>query len=88
VLTCEGIAGLKMTIKAGSMRDARGLPVTPQNPAQVSLNQVHHNDVPMAIPVIVYAWVRTLGRVKSASAAKATEPTAPVPCSARARIKP
>src|SRR5258706_86775 len=26
VLTCEGIAGLKMTIKANSMRDARGIP--------------------------------------------------------------
>ena len=43
VLTCEGMDGLKMTIKAGSMRDARGRLVTPENPATVSLNQVHHS---------------------------------------------
>jgi alpha-tubulin suppressor-like RCC1 family protein len=50
VLTCEGIDGLKMTIKANSMRDARGRKITPQNPAQVALNQVHHDSVPMPIP--------------------------------------
>jgi len=43
------------------------------------------NEVPIAIPVIVYAWVRTFGRVKSANAAKATEPTAPVPLQRRAQ---
>ena len=50
VLTCEGMEGLKMTIKANSMKDARGIPVTPANPAVVSLNQVHHDQVPMPIP--------------------------------------
>ncbi len=50
VLTCEGMAGLKMTIKANSMRLPNGLPVTPATPALVSLNQVHHDDVPMPIP--------------------------------------
>jgi hypothetical protein len=34
---------------------------------------------PMAMPVMVNACVRTAGLVRSASAARATEPTAPVP---------
>ena len=50
VLTCEGMAGLKMTIKANSMRDPQGNPVTPDRPTLVSLNQVHHDDVPMPLP--------------------------------------
>ncbi len=50
VLTCEGLAGLKMTIKANSMRLPNGSPVTPQTPVTVSLNQVHHDDVPMPMP--------------------------------------
>jgi hypothetical protein len=50
VLTCEGMEGLKMTIKAGSMRKPDGSLVTPANPAVVSLNQVHHDNVPMPIP--------------------------------------
>ncbi len=49
-LTCQGIEGLKMTIKANSMRKANGTLVTPTNTAVVSLNQVHHDDVPMPIP--------------------------------------
>ena len=44
------------------------------------------NADPMAIPVTVNACVRTVGRVKSAKAAKATEPTAPVPWIIRAMI--
>lgn len=48
VLTCKGIAGLKMTIKAGSMRKPDGFLVTPQNTAVVSLNQVHHDQNPHA----------------------------------------
>ncbi len=50
VLTCEGIAGLKMTIKAGSMRKPDGSLVTPTNTAIVSLNQVHHDQIPMPMP--------------------------------------
>jgi alpha-tubulin suppressor-like RCC1 family protein len=50
VLTCEGMEGLKMTIKAGSMRRPNGTLVTPDNPSYVSLNQVHHDNVPMPIP--------------------------------------
>ena len=50
VLTCQGIAGLKMTIKAGSMRKVDGTLVSPTNTAVVSLNQVHADNVPMPIP--------------------------------------
>ena len=50
VLTCAGIQGLKMTIKANSMRDPQGNLVAPDHPITVSLNQVHHDDVPMPIP--------------------------------------
>src|SRR5207244_1130303 len=47
LLTCEGMEGLKMTIKANSMRKPDGTLVAPDNPATVSLNQVHHDSVPM-----------------------------------------
>jgi len=50
VLTCEGMQGLKMTIKANSMRLPNGTLVSPSNPTIVSLNQVHHDAVPMPIP--------------------------------------
>lgn len=50
VLTCEGMAGLQMVIKAGSMRRADGTIPTPQDPQIVSLNQVHADNVPMPIP--------------------------------------
>ncbi len=50
VLTCEGIAGLKITIKANSMRKPDGTLVTPTNTTIVSLNQVHTDSVPMPIP--------------------------------------
>jgi len=46
-LTVEGIAGLKMLIKAGSMMLADGRIPSPSSPARVSLNQVHFDDVPM-----------------------------------------
>src|SRR3954453_9015140 len=39
-----------MTIKAGSMRKADGSLVSPQNTAAVSLNQVHHDQIPMPMP--------------------------------------
>jgi len=49
-LTCEGMAGLKMIVKAGSMRNPDGSIPTPQRPAILALNQVHHDDVPMPMP--------------------------------------
>lgn len=50
VLTCEGIAGLRMTVKAGSMRRPDGTRPSPQDPAVMTLNQVHHDDIPMPMP--------------------------------------
>ncbi len=50
VLTCADLQGLKMTIKANSMRLPNGTLVTPETPTVVSLNQVHHDNVPMPIP--------------------------------------
>jgi len=50
VLTCDGIEGFKMTIKANSMRDPRGLPVTPDNPITVSLDPIHRDAVPVSVP--------------------------------------
>jgi alpha-tubulin suppressor-like RCC1 family protein len=50
VLTCQDIDGLKFTIQAGSMTDEKGNRVTPQNPVVVSLDQVHHDKVPMPMP--------------------------------------
>jgi hypothetical protein len=49
-LTCEGIAGLKMVVKAGSMRLPDGTRPTTSKPAILSLNQVHADDVPMPMP--------------------------------------
>jgi alpha-tubulin suppressor-like RCC1 family protein len=50
ILTCEGIEGLQMTVKAFSMRHPSGDLVTPERPAYVSLNQVHHDEIPMPMP--------------------------------------
>ncbi|MCI0539394.1 MAG: hypothetical protein L0Z50_29650 [Verrucomicrobiales bacterium] len=50
ILTCQGIGGLKMTIKANSMKHPNGQLVDPAHPAFVSLNQVHHDDIPMPMP--------------------------------------
>jgi hypothetical protein len=47
-LTVEGIEGLTMRIKAGSMTLPDGRPAP--DGAIVSLNQVHHDDVPMPMP--------------------------------------
>jgi hypothetical protein len=49
-LTVEGMAGLKMSIKAGSMRRADGSIPSPEDPAIIALNQVHFDDVPMPMP--------------------------------------
>lgn len=48
-LTIERIAGLKMTIKAGSMTLADGTKPTVAKPVIVSLNQVHADNIPMPI---------------------------------------
>jgi hypothetical protein len=48
-LTIERIAGLKMTIKAGSMTLADGTKPTAAKPITVSLNQVHADNIPMPI---------------------------------------
>lgn len=50
VLTCEGISGLRMIVKAGSMRRPDGTAPNPSNPAVLALNQVHHDDIPMPMP--------------------------------------
>ncbi|NOT00531.1 MAG: hypothetical protein HOP29_07875 [Phycisphaerales bacterium] len=49
-LTVEGIAGLRMIVKAGSMTRANGTVPSPADPATISLNQVHHDKVPMPMP--------------------------------------
>lgn len=49
-VTCEGIEGLKMTIKANSMKHPGGQIVNERHPALVSLNQVHHDKIPMPMP--------------------------------------
>jgi predicted secreted Zn-dependent protease len=49
-LTVDGVEGLSMLVKAGSMRLPGGVVPGPENPAVLSLNQVHHDDVPMPMP--------------------------------------
>ncbi|MCA8973787.1 MAG: Ig-like domain-containing protein [Planctomycetes bacterium] len=49
-LTCNGIEGLSMTIRANSMTLADGSHPAPGSPVRVAINQVHHDDVPMPIP--------------------------------------
>ncbi|MBI4586147.1 MAG: hypothetical protein HY717_19220, partial [Planctomycetes bacterium] len=49
-LTVEGVEGLKMLVKAGSMRRSDGSKPTPENPAILALNQVHYDSIPMPMP--------------------------------------
>ncbi len=49
-LTVDGIDGMKMIIRAGSMTRADGSIPNPSNPAIVSLNQVHADEIPMPMP--------------------------------------
>ena len=49
-LTVEGIDGLKMIVKVGSMRRADGSVPSVSDPAVVSLNQVHFDKIPMPMP--------------------------------------
>lgn len=58
-LECAGIDGLKFTLKADSMTLENGSKPTPGAPVKLSLNQVHHDDVPMPMPDGVgpaFAW--------------------------------
>ncbi len=50
VLTVEGVAGLEMIVKAGSMTRADGTMPSVADPQAISLNQVHHDKVPMPMP--------------------------------------
>ena len=50
VLTVRGLEGLEMRVRAGSMRLADGSVPSPEGPAILSLDQVHHDDVPMPMP--------------------------------------
>ncbi len=49
-LTVEGIDGLRMVIRAGSMTRSDGTVPSPADPAIVSLNQVHADKIPMPMP--------------------------------------
>ncbi|MFN7962249.1 MAG: DNRLRE domain-containing protein [Thermoanaerobaculia bacterium] len=58
-LTVAGIAGLKMRVRAGSMRRADGSIPSPSDPAVLALNQVQTDDVPMPLPDGIappFAW--------------------------------
>lgn len=50
VLRVDGIEGLEMRVKAGSMRLPDGSVPDAVNPAVLSLNTVHPDDVPMPMP--------------------------------------
>ena len=47
VLEMAGVEGIRMKVKAGSMRLPDGSLPSPEQPAFLSLDQVHHDDVPM-----------------------------------------
>lgn len=49
-LTVDEIEGLKMIVRAGSMTRADGTVPTPQDPAVISLNSVHFDEIPMPMP--------------------------------------
>ena len=59
-LTIAGIEGLKLTVAAGTtVTLADGTVVDAGNPVELSLNQVHHDDIPMPMPDGVsppFAW--------------------------------
>jgi cysteine-rich repeat protein len=58
-LTVDGMEGLKMIARAGSMTRANGTVPSPSDPATLSLNQVHHDDTPMPLPdgaAPLFAW--------------------------------
>jgi alpha-tubulin suppressor-like RCC1 family protein len=49
VLTCPGIDGLRMRVRAGSMRKPDGSRVTPENTVMMSLTQVRHDELPVEL---------------------------------------
>ncbi len=76
-LTVEEIAGLKMLVKAGSMRRADGTVPSPADPAVLALNQVHHDDVPMPMPdgaAPPFAWTLQPGGAHFDPPVKVTYP--------------
>ena len=50
MLKCNGIEGLEFIVRAGSMTLASGSKPSVANPETLSLNQVHHDDIPMPMP--------------------------------------
>ncbi len=50
VLTMEGVEGFRMLVRAGSMTLADGRKPAPGDPATLSVNMVHSDDVPMPMP--------------------------------------
>lgn len=58
-LRVAGVEGLKMVVRAGSMKNSDGTIPSPASPATLSLTQVHYDDVPMALPggvATTFAW--------------------------------
>ncbi|MBL9120460.1 MAG: Ig-like domain-containing protein [Phycisphaerae bacterium] len=58
-LTCAGMEGLVFRVKANSMTLENGSTPTVNAPVKLSLNQVHHDDIPMPMPNGVapaFAW--------------------------------
>jgi hypothetical protein len=58
-LTLEGLEGLTMRVKAGSMTRPNGTKPSPADPQIISLNQVQHDAIPMPMPDGVappFAW--------------------------------
>jgi len=58
-LTVEGVGGLRMVVKVGSVRRPDGSQPSPEEPMTLSLNQVHRDDVPMPMPdgaAPAFAW--------------------------------
>jgi trimeric autotransporter adhesin len=58
-ITCAGIEGLVFRVKANSMTLENGTKPTVNAPVKLSLNQVHHDDIPMPMPNGVapaFAW--------------------------------
>ncbi|MCR9245429.1 MAG: carboxypeptidase regulatory-like domain-containing protein [bacterium] len=49
-LTCAGIEGLQMIIRAGSMTLPDGTRPSQTAPTVLAINQVHHDELPMVIP--------------------------------------
>ena len=51
ILTVDGIEGLQMTVTADTVVTLPdGTVADPANPVELSLNQVHHDDIPMPMP--------------------------------------